>query len=188
MGNNQPPARALQTRMSPTNKLMAKHPTNQSSMHNLSSSEYSVPTPLKHCEEDVSSSHVETEKRNMSINPSLTYSVAGVSRDVQKQQTQAKEESNKVRSEDEPLKSAEKPNLPKTSKKVKPGSSGAYLTHNGGPAMRQSVNVSFGSMSESLNARFLYKKPSHSNSSVALEMLPPSNSYKHIEEAKRMHK
>lgn len=36
------------------------------------------------CEEDVSSSHVEIEKPNMCINPSLTYSVAGISRDQQK--------------------------------------------------------------------------------------------------------
>lgn len=49
-------------------------------MNGMSSSVYS----LNHmnCEEDVSSSHVDTEKPNMSINPSLTYSVAGVARDT----------------------------------------------------------------------------------------------------------
>lgn len=30
-----------------------------------------------HCEEDVSSTHVDTEKPNVNINPSLTQSVAG---------------------------------------------------------------------------------------------------------------
>ena len=69
---NLPHARALQTRISPTNKLVAKQPTNSGSMYNMSSSQCSVPTPLRNCEEDVSSSHVETEKPNMSINPSLT--------------------------------------------------------------------------------------------------------------------
>ena len=39
-----------------------------------------------HHEEDVSSSHVDTDKPNkMSINPSLTQSVAGVQRDAAKQ-------------------------------------------------------------------------------------------------------
>ena len=33
------------------------------------------------CEEDVSSSHIDTDKPHMSINPSLTQSVAGISRD-----------------------------------------------------------------------------------------------------------
>jgi len=42
------------------------------------------------CEEDVSSSHVDTEKPNMSINPSLTYSVAGIARDNEKMHRSAR--------------------------------------------------------------------------------------------------
>ena len=41
------------------------------------------------CEEDVTSSHIDTEKPNVSINPSLTQSVAGGTRDLDKQQLNA---------------------------------------------------------------------------------------------------
>ena len=64
-----------------------------------------------HHEEDVSSSHVDTDKpHKMSINPSLTYSVAGVSRDVRRQQ----EEEIKQRAA-APSDKIEKPNLPRVS-------------------------------------------------------------------------
>lgn len=49
----------------------------QSLVNNMSSSMQSVPN-----EEDISSSHVDTDKPLMCINPSLTYSVAGISRDL----------------------------------------------------------------------------------------------------------
>ena len=64
-------------RLQPSSKVLAKMDMVQSLVNNMSSSVQSYA-----CEEDVSSSHVDTDKpQMMSINPSLTYSVAGVSRD-----------------------------------------------------------------------------------------------------------
>lgn len=66
-------------KIQPSNKVAAKQDLHHSSLFNMSSSVQSSANIL--CEEDVSSSHVEIEKPNMCINPSLTYSVAGISRD-----------------------------------------------------------------------------------------------------------
>lgn len=68
--------------IAPSNKLAAKLSMHQSLVNPMSSSLRS--SNHANCEEDVSLSHVDTEKPNMSINPSLTYSVAGIARDSEK--------------------------------------------------------------------------------------------------------
>ena len=73
---------AREKNIAPSNKLAAKLNMHQSLVNNMSSSMRS--SNHINCEEDVSSSHVDTEKPNMSINPSLTYSVAGIARDQEK--------------------------------------------------------------------------------------------------------
>ena len=115
------------------------------------------------CEEDVSSSHVDTEKPNMSINQSLTYSVA---RDTAKlQKPDAEESKSMLADEEHPLLSQESVNLPKQSQKVKqvPASS-LFVNHqkhvdtqsHHNSFIAQNLNVSIGSMSDSLNARFIH--------------------------------
>ena len=65
--------------IAPSNKLQAKLSMHQSLVNPMSSSLRS--SNHVNCEEDVAISHVDTEKPNMCINPSLTYSVAGMARD-----------------------------------------------------------------------------------------------------------
>ena len=85
----------------------------QSIDHNMSSSLISS-SNAQH-EEDVSSSHVDTDKPNkMSINPSLTQSVAGVQRDAAKRQH---DEEFKAKAA-APNEKIEKPTLPRVSSKV----------------------------------------------------------------------
>ena len=61
-------------KLQPSSKVLAKMDMAQSLVNNMSSSMQSAA-----CEEDVSSSYVDTDKPHMmSINPSLTYSAAGV--------------------------------------------------------------------------------------------------------------
>ena len=69
-----------ENKISPTNKVVSK----QLSLENSMESSVHSSSNNAQCEEDVSSSHIDTDKPLMSINPSLTQSVAGISRDVPK--------------------------------------------------------------------------------------------------------
>ena len=70
-------------------------------------------------EEDVSSSHVDTDKPLMSINPSLTYSVAGVDRDMASNKQENVREEEYKRSprttQMRPAVGQERPNHPRVS-------------------------------------------------------------------------
>lgn len=100
--------------INPSNKVVSKqNMMAQSVEHNMSSSLISS-SNVQH-EEDISSSHVDTDQPNkMSINPSLTQSVAGVQRDTAKQELEEEFKSRAAA----PIDSFERPNLPRISQKV----------------------------------------------------------------------
>ena len=132
--------------INPSNKLVSKQSVmGQSSIdHNMSSSIVSS-SNAQHPEEDVSSSHVDTDKPNkMSINPSLT------AKRQHDEEFKAKAAA--------PFEKIEKPNLPRVSSKVHKQQ---IVAHHPG-AIRNSftnqMNVSIGSMSDSLHNRFQMKK------------------------------
>lgn len=62
---------AREKHITPSSKLVAKNNMQQSVLNNMSSSWQSSGAAIP-CEEDVSSSHVETEKPNMNINQSVS--------------------------------------------------------------------------------------------------------------------
>ena len=126
-------------------------------------------------EEDVSSSHVDVEQPHMSINPSLTYSVAGISRDFHRQlgtPAHNLQEEHKVEPPQEQKSLShrsyaghEKPNHPRVSQQIKQGSASLFTQqpqrYAGGSnkhSFTSQMNVSIGSMSDSLNTKFLLKK------------------------------
>ena len=99
----------------------------------------------------------------MSINPSLTYSVAGVDRDMAKKQENVRDEEYKRSprtTQMRPAAGQERPNHPRVSQKVKQGANNLFVQHPGGMKSNftNQVNISIGSMSDSLNTRFLMKK------------------------------
>ena len=59
-------------KISPTNKVISKQDLVMQSLENSMESSVHSSSNNAQCEEDVSSSHIDTDKPHMSINPSLT--------------------------------------------------------------------------------------------------------------------